>query len=125
MDEKPRLFARYLGIYAEVFHFEWSIFSSALSDGSLWLTSLAECGQPKEALQKVLDYCESLDYIELLPYFVARKLILAASWPHKNIKQPYYSQMCLDKAQVILSKKEFELNDLVWSKELGVIDCEK
>ncbi len=100
--------------------FEWSVYSSPQSDGALWLTSLAEYGQPRETLVKVVDYCKRLEHFELFPYFVARDLILAASWPHKSIEQPYYSQTCLDKARLILAKKEFLLEDIIWNERLGV-----
>jgi len=101
--------------------FEWSIFSEPINDAILFLTSISEYNVQKSHLVKIMNYCNSIANPSKVAYYAARAFILKAAWPHKTVKQPYYSQTCLDKAKRILDRGSLEIGDLLQSEYLGVV----
>ncbi|MEK6963900.1 MAG: phosphotransferase [Nanoarchaeota archaeon] len=94
--------------------FEWAIFADPTMDTALFMTSLAEYGFGKEYIEPILQEAKTADLDGTLHYHLARILIMGAAWPHKNVEQPFFSQSCLNKAKVILSRQQAHIEDLLW-----------
>jgi len=103
-----------------IIDYEWSAFGNSVLDYVRWLTALAQHKIPYKNLSKIYLGMPS-GSAEIIPYYAARVFILEAAWPHKAVEQPYYSDIRLSLAKMILDKGEVSLDDLLWQGKTGII----
>jgi aminoglycoside phosphotransferase (APT) family kinase protein len=101
------------GIVSGILDFEWSYFGQKESDYAQWLVSLGINGFEK-SVEKSYSILQSQSNPELLAYYAARQFLIAGVWTHQNVKQPEYTNTCLNNAIHISENKKLLVENLIW-----------